>query len=228
MIAHKKEFSGGLALLVAFVVVLILIFSPIFNGQNGLEYLDALYNSISKGSAYYIPKVQEETDALKGSAIDVTLTMGDAKQAGQTALLFQKGGASVNVAGDSLRVTGDLTGILQNSLTDADKMYHNQGEAVSAKYGYNERQALFNWWKALHGMDKALSKQKQFKEAKVVSVVVKKAVEPSYNYYGIEPQKITDQLGVVIFSLVFYVVYTLWYGFAIMFLFEGWGMRLEH
>ncbi len=35
-------------------------------------------------------------------------------------------------------------------------------------------------------------------------------------------------LGIVIFSLIFYVVYTLWYGFAIMFMFEGWGMRLEH
>jgi hypothetical protein len=37
-----------------------------------------------------------------------------------------------------------------------------------------------------------------------------------------------DRLGVVVFSLVFYVIYTLWYGFAIMFIFEGWGMQLEH
>jgi hypothetical protein len=27
---------------------------------------------------------------------------------------------------------------------------------------------------------------------------------------------------------VFYVFYTLWFGFSIMWLFEGWGMRLEH
>ena len=43
-----------------------------------------------------------------------------------------------------------------------------------------------------------------------------------------EPQSIMDRLGVVIFSLVFYVIYTLWYGFAILFMFEGWGMKLEH
>ena len=59
-------------------------------------------------------------------------------------------------------------------------------------------------------------------------MVVKKAVEPSYNYYKIEPRKIGDLWGIVLFSLVFYVVYTMWYGFAIMFMFEGWGMRLEH
>jgi len=59
-------------------------------------------------------------------------------------------------------------------------------------------------------------------------VALKKVVETSYNYYTIEPQKITDKMGIVIFSLVFYVVYTLWYGFSILFMFEGWGLRLEH
>ena len=58
--------------------------------------------------------------------------------------------------------------------------------------------------------------------------MTKKAVECSNNYYHIAPQKIGDRFGIVIFSLVFYVVYTLWYGFAIMFMFEGWGLRLEH
>jgi hypothetical protein len=28
--------------------------------------------------------------------------------------------------------------------------------------------------------------------------------------------------------LIFYVVYTVWYGFGFMYLFEGWGMKLEH
>ena len=56
----------------------------------------------------------------------------------------------------------------------------------------------------------------------------KKAIECSYNYFGIEAKKISDSVGIVTFSLVFYVGYTLWYGFAVMFMFEGWGMRLEH
>ncbi|MCF8142333.1 MAG: hypothetical protein K9N21_00275 [Deltaproteobacteria bacterium] len=228
MIANKKEFFGGLAMLAAFVVVLIIIFSPVFKGHNGLEYLDALYNSISKGSAYYIPDVLKETAQFNGRSIDATIALEDENQAQETALLFRKGGASATVAGTSLHVSGDLGGILENTLADAEAMYHNKGEAVSEKYGYNERQVLFNWWKALNAMEKALQKQKKFKEDKVVALVVKKGVEPSYNYYTIEPQKISDRMGVVIFSLVFYVVYTLWYGFAILYMFEGWGMRLEH
>ena len=70
--------------------------------------------------------------------------------------------------------------------------------------------------------------QKKFKEAKIIDLVKTKAVETSYNYYGIEGQKITDRIGVVTFSLIFYVIYTLWYGFGIMYLFEGVGMQLEH
>ena len=228
MIAKKKEFFGGSLMLLAFIAVLIIIFSPVFKGQNGLDYLDALYNSISKGSAYYIPKVKKEAGKFAGKSIAVTLSMADEKQAEQTALLFKKGGASTTVTGTSLRITGDSGKILENALTDADNMYNNDGKEVSLKYGYNERRVLFNWWKAFKEMDKDLKKQKKFKEAKVVALVVKKAIEPSYNYYQIEPQKISDRFGIVIFSLVFYVVYTLWYGFAIMYIFEGWGLRLEH
>jgi hypothetical protein len=76
-------------------------------------------------------------------------------------------------------------------------------------------------------MDKDLKRQKKFKEATVVSMLKKKAVETSYNYYTIEPQNITDRIGVVIFSLILYVIYTKWYGFSIMYLFEGWGLQLE-
>ena len=228
MIAHKKEFYGGMVMMAVFIIVLIVIFMPIFNGQNGLNYLDNLYNSISKGSAYYIPKVKEESDKFKGNRVSVTLNMVNQKQAQQTAGLFEAAGSETLIEGSNLKITGDLGNILDHSLVDADTMYNNEGKKLSSKYGYDEKRVLFNWWKAFQEMDKALTKQKKFKEAKVVALVVKKALETSYNYYGIESQKITDRWGVVVFSLLFYVVYTLWYGFAIMFMFEGWGMALGH
>ncbi|MBW2033919.1 MAG: hypothetical protein JRI94_10050, partial [Deltaproteobacteria bacterium] len=153
MIAHKKEFYGGAGMLLAFVVVLIILFSPVLKGQNALQYLDSLYNSISKGSAYYIPKIKEETDRFIGKEVSATLTMADIGQAQQTALLFKKSGARTAVTGSQLKVTGNLGKILANCLDDADAMYHNDGKKVSEKYGYDERQALFNWWKAFKEMD---------------------------------------------------------------------------
>ena len=227
MMANKNEFIRGFVLILCFLVVLGLMFTPLFNGKNALEFSDDLYNSISKESAYYIPAAKKRVEPIGGEAVDMTLNV-DPAQAENTALLFRAAGVRASVESGALRVSGDLGAILSACLEDADAMFANNGEALSSKYGFDARQALYNWWSACQAMDKALSKQKQYKYAKAVDLVKKKAVEPAYNYYGIEPQKITERLGIVLFSLVFYVIYTLWYGFSILFMFEGWGMKLGH
>ena len=228
MIEKKGQFFTGIGLMASFIIVLIIIFMPIFNGQNGLNYMDSLYNSISKGSAYYIPKVREESQPFNDNLIDVKLGMATNQQSEQSALLFLKGNAAAKPSGNKLVISGDLGQILANCLTDADIMYHNDGKSLSEKYGYDGKRVLFNWWMSLSIMGKELKAQKKYKEAKMVAMVVKKAVETSFNYYEIDAQKISDKYGIVIISLIFYVIYTLWYGFAILFMFEGWGLKLEH
>lgn len=228
MIAHKKTFFTGLVLMAAFTAVLFIFFSPVFNGKNGLDYLDNLYNSISKGSAYYIPEVKEKSAQYKGKQISASFSMESPDQAAKTALLFKAAGAKADAADKTLKVSGDLGAIIDAALADADAMYANRGEQVSKKYGFDEREVLYNWWKAFRGMNVDFKDNKLFKEADALSLVMKKAVETSYNYYKIEPQKIGDKYGVVIFSLLFYVIYTVWYGYGIMLLFEGWGMKIGH
>ncbi len=228
MIAHKGIFAKGFVMMIGFIVVLIIFFLPVFEGKNGLDYMDALYNSISKASAYYIPKVAEENKGYFGKEVSVTLHMRDNQAAERSARLLEKGGAEISVSGATLKASGDLGKILENCLEDTEAMYRNDGDQVSRKYGYDARQALYNWWVLCKEMDRDLKKQKKFKEAKIITEVKNKAVECSYNYFGIEPQKIMDKLGIVIFSLIFYVIYTLWYGFSYMYMFEGWGMKLGH
>jgi len=228
MIANKKKFNTGLVLMALFIAILITVFMPLFNGHNGLEYLDNLYNSISKGSAYYIDSARTEVQTLEQSNLTLNLAMASEVQAEQSVPLLMKAGAQVGRDGNRLTVTGNMAGILGTCLDDAQLMYDNDGAAVAAKYGYGEKAALYNWWSVLKAMDFSLKKQKQFKAAKAADMVKAKAVETAYNYYGIEAQNISDRFGVVLFSLIFYVVYTLWYGFGIMDLFEGWGLRLEH
>ena len=228
MIANKKKFNTGLVLMALFAVIFITIFMPLFGGRNGLEYLDNLYNSISKGSAGYINDVRTDVQALEQMDLTVDLTMKSEVQARQTVPLFMKAGARVGRDGAHLTVFGNMNRILSHCLDDAQLMYANDGTAVATKYSLGGKTVLYNWWCALKAMDLSLKQQKQFEAAKIVEAVKKKAVETAYNYYGIEPQNISDRFGVVLFSLIFYVVYTLWYGFGIMDLFEGWGLRLDH
>ena len=229
MIARKKTFFLGFALLAGFLAVLFTMFLPVYGGgQNALNYLDNLYNSISKGSAYYIPGLKTQNEAYLGREVEVILNLGTADQAEKSAILFWKAGAAAETRGEQVQVKGDLGRILGSGLETANLMFHNNADTVRANYGYDARQALYNWWTALKSLDKELTRQKRFEEAKFVAAVQARAVECAYNYFGIVPQQIGDKVLVVIFSLAFYVMYTLWFGYAIMYLFEGWGMDLGH
>ena len=228
MIAHKKEFYGGGFMMLIFIVIMVIIFSPVFNGKNGLQYMDDLYNCISKGSAYVIPQLKEKANKFMGNNLNLTLVMKDNKQAEESVTLLKNAGAVVDISGSELKVAGDFGKILISALEDADLMYANEGLKVSSKYSYDERQVIYNWWSLFKAIDKDLKKQKKFEESKGISEISKKGLELSYNYYKVEPQKVSDRWGILAFSLIFYVAYTLWYGFSIMFMFEGWGMKLEH
>lgn len=228
MIMDPKKFYVGLGLFVSFIIFMIIIFLPVFKGQNGLEYMDALYNSISKGSANYIPELKEKIEPFNGKEIGIIIKMDTKAQAEYAAGLFERGGAVVETGEESLKIEGDLGGILKNCLKDSEMMYNNDGSKIMEKYNLDGKQVLYLWYKAFKAMDRGLNDQGRFKDADMVALVVEKAVECSYNYYDIEPKRISDSPGVVIFSLLFYVIYTVWYGFAFMYMFEGWGMRLAH
>jgi hypothetical protein len=61
----------------------------------------------------------------------------------------------------------------------------------------------------------------------VVEEVLSKGVEVSYNYYGITPSPVSKNVGVLSFSLVFYLIYTMWWGYAIMYLCDGFGLQMK-
>jgi hypothetical protein len=224
---NKKVLAVGLGLMVSFIAVMVVIFMPIFGGGNGLNYLDNLYNSISKGSAYYIPKVQHEVEAMAPEPVTLNLKFKDATTAESAEPLFSSAGAVTAVAGDTLTVNGDLRRIFASCVEDSEAAYHNRGEVLEARYGIGARPSLYSWWQALGAIEKDLIHQKRFDTAQLTHTVQTKTVECAYNYYGIEAQQIKDRWATVLFSLLFYVLYTVWYGYGIMYTFEGLGFSLS-
>ena len=73
MIASPRQFFGGLILMAAFAIVLVAMFMPLFEGRNALDYMDSLFNSVSKGSAYYVADLKAEAEERRGNAVAVTL-----------------------------------------------------------------------------------------------------------------------------------------------------------
>ena len=222
----KKELAIGLFLMVTFIAVLVAIFMPITKDGNALDYLDNLYNSISKGSAYYIPKVEHEVEEHGSEVVTLNLKMEDAHSAQRAEPLFARAGMTTAVEDNNLMVNGDLEKIFSTCLEDAESAYHNREEDLVARYDLGTRPALHSWWQALKAMEKDLNRQRLFPAAQLTHTVQAKTVECAYNYYGIEAQEIKNRWGTVLFSLVFYVLYPIWYGYGIMYVFEGLGFEL--
>jgi hypothetical protein len=223
---RKKQLAIGLFLMVTFAIVMFAIFMPVFDGGNALNYLDNLYNSISKGSAYYIPKIELQVEDHGSEVVSLNLKMVEPGAARTAEVLFSRAGATTAIDGSNLLVNGDLETIFTTCLEDAESAYHNRSEDLVARYGIEARPALHGWWLALGAMEKDLNRQKLFAAAQLTHTVQAKTVECAYNYFGIEAQEIRNRWGTVLFSLVFYVLYTIWYGYAIMYLFEGLGFEL--
>ena len=228
VVSNKGPFIMGLFLALSFLGVLVLIFSPIYGGgMNGLDYADDLFNKLSKGSSYFIPKLKGDVKKYQGRTFNVTLGFDKPKEVELISKLFTAAGDKVEAQGTSMKIEGDLGKTMEAILRDSDYMFNNKGKEVTALYGVDEQEVMKSWWLALSKMDKFLKKNLKVEESNLVSEVSKKAIEPAYNFYKIEPQRVADRAGIMIFLLAFYVFYTMWWGYAIFYIFDGVGLTMK-
>lgn len=224
LVRNKKAFNLGGLLGISFLGVLLLIFSPVFDGQNGLVFSDNLFNKLSKGSSYFIPKISNEAKEFAGKSFAATFKPDKPEVATK---ILTTAGVQVESNGADLTVKGDLGALFDRVLADSDAMYHNDGSKVQSVYQIDEKQVMETWWTMLSKIDKELKKQKRVAESDMVTTVMKKGIEPAYNFYRIDAQSVADKAGTMTGLLVFYVAYTMWWGYAIFFLFDGLGLSMK-
>ncbi len=235
---RKKELTLGVIFTLVFIGILVIMFQPYFGrGQNFLAYADEIFNQLAKGSAYFIPKIKTEVEKFKGQPLDITIDLKKPTDNPQDTLeritlctkLYTKVGAKVEVVEEGkIHIIGDLGEILSAALEDSEAMYRNKGEIIKEKYEYeNEKKMFRQWHNTLSAINKKLILEKKVEQANIVNTVVTKAIEPAYNFYEIKPQNVKQQAGVLIGLLVFYIFYTVWWGFAVMYLIEGLGLSTK-
>ncbi len=228
LIRHKKTMSMGLLLGLSFVGVLALIFSPVFGeNRNGLEYSDALFNKLAKGSSYFVPELSADLKKVQQEELSVTVKMESAEQAAKAAKIFDTAAPETSAQGAELKIKGNLSKLLGAVLEDSSAMYYNKGDQIRAKYGMDEKEVMATWWGALNRSIKELQKNKKVEQAAMISEVMKKGIEPAYNFYKIDAQSVSEKAFTASGLLLFYVLYTMWWGFAIFYLFDGLGLSMK-
>jgi len=224
VVIHKKQFTVGVVLAVTFLIFLLVVYTRIFfsiDGKSLVDYSDEMFVSVSKGSVYFIPAMMKEMDQQVGKPIDVTIK-GDEK----VVQLFQKANATVELKDGRLTVKGDLGQILGAALKDADLVFKGEDQGLQDRYGYAGKEAVRTWWASFKAIEKALEKAKKFKQIEIVNSVRVKALEPAFNFYGIAPANVSDSGWRIVGFVLFYVGYTIWWGFSIYFMCEGIGLLM--
>lgn len=244
LIVNKTAFGKGFLLMVSFLGVFLWIMSPTFGGgRTGLEFSDDFFNRLSKNSSNYFKEVEVTAAKQKGKQLNLTVTVplpnpkvqpdpikaqeAADKSAQDAAKALTKAGGQVDVKGNVMTVKGDLGAILEFTTKNSVEIFTVVGDAASKPENLETKKLLNNLWKAFGVMMLPLQRDKLLVEAKAVSQVMKKAVEPAYNFYGIAGESVAQNVVLLTGLLVFYVVYTMWYGFAIFLMFEGMGLSMS-
>ncbi|MDL2216422.1 hypothetical protein LJB81_01655 [Desulfovibrio sp. OttesenSCG-928-M14] len=242
LIRNGKAFTRGLLLMGSFIVVFVLFFMPIFPAQeggsektNGLVFADHLFNTLSKGSSnFFDPTLQDPksvdaiVEGVKGVNVDIEVPFKDATLAESAVKLLEGYSFEASATGAGVKMKGDLYAFLKGVLADSLSTYNNNFDEVTARRnGMEGSLVMKSYWALVDGMIKPMQRAGQVKEATVVNTVKGKAVESSYNFYGITSLRVVDNIPLVAGFLIFYVIYTMWYGFAIFELFEGIGLTMK-
>jgi len=219
----KRYLVLGIIALAVFAVVLVVFFTPLFGGRTGMQAADDLFNSLSKGSSYYIPAVAEQAGEFKGTEVAWKVEVEDEELGAAVARVFAAAGAETKAGAGEVAIKGDLGLLAAAAAADADALYKGD-PAIEGKYGLDGRRAVYCWYEGFKALEKNAQAEKKMKVAGFAKKVMTKALEPAFNFAGIPASSFGERLGVALFLLVFYVVYTVWYGFGVMFVFEGLGI----
>lgn len=227
-IKDRTALAKGLVLGLSFLAVLALMFSPLFgNGRNGLEYADDMFNRLAKGSSYFIPKVQKDAALFSGREISLSVSLPKPDDLRVASLLLTRAGLQAGDEQGMLVISGDFGKLLTAALADAESAFRNRNSLFFAQYNLNAQTVLPVWWNVLKAADKVFAREKKFEESAIAVAVMKKAIEPAFNFFDIEAQQVSDRAGIMTGLLAFYVVYTIWWGFAVYYLFEAVGLAMR-
>lgn len=234
IIPHKKKFYQGLALMASFVALFWTMMLPLFHDSDGrklnsLQYADTIFNELSKGSSWFIPEVLANLRQTKSKEVSLKVRFPNKEHATIAMRELELAGASkIAYADDALAFSGNLADILRAATYDSAAMYNTDIEELRERYGDIKPLLLSKaWWSMLEPAIKELQKMGDVPAASQVEQVVRRAIEPGNNFYGLPSARVSENILLVCALLAFYVLYAIWYGFAIYHLFDGFGLLGE-
>lgn len=175
-------------------------------------------------------EVTEATESADQTATVAATEAADTTTTETAAVATAETAAADTASRRGINVTikdADLFVLLNAMVNDSELLYHNDDTSIASQYSMDGRLVIKTWWQVASAMIKPMQRVDLISEAAIVHTVQTKGIEASYNFYGITAEKVSDNIFLVIAFLMFYVVYTMWYGFSIFEIFDGIGLSMN-
>ena len=139
LIRSRKHFVAGIVMVGSFFAVCIYLLFPMLhdnygNRLTGLQFADSVFNSLAKGSSYFLPEVRKEIDAVEGKTIEVNVPLEHKYSYGAARVLSIVGAEANYDKEGRLHFKGDLGSIL-NAAADVGDTVSDDGTLFILKSG---------------------------------------------------------------------------------------------
>jgi uncharacterized protein len=225
LIMNPTKLRIGIVGLGCFAVVLGFGLSPVYNQKNVLHFADNFFNQLAKNSVDYISQGHKKADDFKNKSIDIGIHPREIVDANRLAKVIASNGLEAKILDDGrVRIRGSLHNLAEAALADANYAFVNYSEKAAEKYQMGLYDVTYCWWNIFDSLTRRYNQENNAAEADFRKFMATKILEPAYNFRGIAAVKFRDNVLPVVLLLGFYVLYTLWYGFSILYIFEGLGI----
>jgi hypothetical protein len=181
---------------------------------------------LAKKSAYSIPEARAKAAKFSGRQVDFGVKPRDAADLAGLARLLEAHGIRSSLTDDGrVRFSGDLAQLSDQALTDADAAFHDGLGSLEARYRMPGHEVLYSWWIIFDGLTRRFIQEAAVAEANFTRFLTTRVLEPAYNFRRVPAADGRSAAWHMAALLAFYVVYTLWYGFSLLCVFEGLGIR---
>lgn len=221
-------------MLAVFAAVMVVGLSSIGGGgKTPLQRTDEFFNGLAKDSSRRghnltcrddCGQAHRKLSDFAGRRFEASIT---ARNPGGFKAMLEDAGCSFVQEPKGFKVEGDMVSLAKAVLSDADDMFDNNESLVAARRGMSGKEAMYKWSTLLGGLSRRLKDMGRVEESELALCLLTQRVEPAYNFYGVEAVRAGGRLLTTIALLVFYVVYTVWYGTAVYLVFRGLGLRAK-
>jgi uncharacterized membrane protein YfcA len=227
LVVKPRKLALGLAGLVVFTVLLAWGAAGKRDGMSVLASTDDFFNQLAKDSAYFIPEARKKAVRFAGESVDIAISPREHVSEDKARSVISDCACALTRTDDGrLRIRCAMGKLCETALADAELAFRNNDQAFLTDHRLRAHEAVYCWWIIFDGLSRRYVQENRPELAEFTKLMATKVLEPAYNYRGIEARNVRENAAPLAGYLAFYILYTLWYGFSILFVIEGFGISM--